>query len=69
MSKLRQILGEGWSLTFVFVIVGFILSTEFRQEETESVSPEQRIDELSLELFKVEKERNALQRKLSMLQE
>lgn len=70
MGKLRQILGEGWSLTFIFVIVGFILSTEFRQEdEPENLSPDKQIEELSLELFKVEKERNDLQRKLAMLQE
>ena len=69
MKKLRQIFGEGWSITFIFVIVGFIISTELQQEENENVSPEQQIEELSLKLFKVEKERNDLQRKLSMLQE
>ena len=70
MGKLRQIWGEGWSLTFIFVIVGFILATEFRQEdEAGNATPEQQIEELSLELFKVEKERNDLQRKLTMLQE
>ena len=33
MEKLRRIFGEGWSITFVCVIVGFILSIEFRQED------------------------------------
>ena len=70
MEKIRQILGEGWSITFICVIVGFILSTELRQEEElESVTPEQRIEELSAQILKVEKERDDLQKKLSMLQE
>ncbi|MBQ7705590.1 MAG: DUF881 domain-containing protein [Selenomonadaceae bacterium] len=70
MEKIRQILGEGWSITFICVIVGFILSTELRQEEElETVTPEQRIEELSAQILKVEKERDDLQKKLSMLQE
>lgn len=70
MEKLRQIWGEGWSLTFVFVIVGFILSTEFRQEEEpENVKPDQRIEELSLRILRLERERDDLQQKILMLQE
>lgn len=69
MMKLRRILGEGWSITFVCVIVGFILSTEFRQEdELETVQPEQRIEELSAQLLKAEMERDALQKQILALQ-
>ena len=69
MLKLRRILGEGWSITFICVIVGFILSTEFRQEdELETVQPEQRIEELSAQLLKAEMERDALQKQILNLQ-
>lgn len=70
MEKLRLIWGEGWSITFVFVIVGFILSTEFRQdEEPETLTPNQKIEELSTEILKLEKERDDFKKKLLMLQE
>lgn len=70
MEKLRRILGEGWSITFVCVIVGFILSTEFRQEdEIETVKPEQRIEELSAQISKVERERDDLKKQLLVLQD
>ena len=71
MEKLRRIWGEGWSITFIFVIVGFILSTEFRQneEETETLTPAQKIEELSAQIFKLEIERNEFKKKLEMLQE
>lgn len=67
MSKIRRIFGESWSITFVCVIVGFILSTEFRQEdEVETVS---QINELSTQILKLEWERDELQKKLTALQQ
>lgn len=70
MNKLRRIWDEGWSITFVCVIVGFILSTEFRQEdELETIQPQQRIEELSAKLLKVEKERDALLKQILTLQD
>ena len=70
MNKLRQILSEGWSITFLCVIVGFILSTEFRQEEElDTIKPEQRIEELSIRLLKAENERDALQKQILTLQD
>ncbi len=67
MNKIRRILGESWAITFVCVIVGFILSTEFRQEsEKETVSP---IDELSTQILKLEWERDELQKKITALQQ
>ena len=70
MRKLRRIWSEGWSITFVCVIVGFILSTEFRQEEEiGTIQPEQRIEELTAKLFKTENERDALQKQILALQD
>ena len=70
MKKLRRIWGEGWSITFLFVIVGFILSSEFRQEdESETLQSEQRIEELSTKLLKAENERDALQKQILALQD
>ncbi len=70
MEKIRQILGEGWSITFICVIVGFILSTEFRQEEEiETVPPNQKIEELSTEILKIKSERDEFKKKFLMLQE
>ena len=70
MEKLRRIWGEGWSITFIFVIVGFILSTEFRQEEEpDALQQNQRIEELSEKILKLELERDEFKKKLAMLQE
>ena len=69
MKKLRRIWSEGWSITFLCVIIGFILSTEFRQEdEIETIQSEQRIEELAVKLFKTESERDALQKQILNLQ-
>ena len=66
MKKLRQILGESWSITFVCVILGFILSTEFRQEDEVKIS---QVEELSTQILKLEWERDELKKKLTALQE
>ena len=66
MKKLRQILGESWSITFVCVILGFILSTEFRQEDEVKIS---QAEELSTQILKLEWERDELKKKLTALQE
>lgn len=68
MERLQKILGEGWSITFICIIVGFILSTEFRQEE-ETLPPAKKIEELSEQIFKLEKERTQLKRQLLTVQE
>ena len=69
MKKLRQIWGEGWSITFICVIVGFILSIEFKQEkETDTLPPDKRIEELSTEILKVQREREELKLQLLTLQ-
>ena len=69
MKKLRRIWSEGWSITFVCMIVGFIFSTALRQEdELETIQPEQRIEELAAKLFKAESERDALQKQILNLQ-
>ena len=60
MRKILQILGEGWSITFVCIIVGFVLSTEFRQEkELETVT---QFEELSAQLSKLEEAHIELQK-------
>lgn len=50
MERLRRILGEGWSITFVCMIVGFILSIEFRQEDSTVPPPEGNIEKIIAEL-------------------
>lgn len=70
MGKLRQIFGEGWSITFLCVIVGFILTIEFRQDdESDAPQSNQRIEELSAELLKAEIEHDALRKEIRTLQE
>lgn len=67
MSKFRRILGESWSITFLCIIVGFILATEFRHEdEEETVS---QFKEMTTQILKLEIERDALKKKLLELQE
>ena len=65
MKKFRRILGESWSITFVCIILGFILSTEFRQED-EIVS---QVKELSTQILKLEWERDELNKKLTAMKE
>ncbi len=67
MRKLRQILGESWSITFLCVIVGVILSTEFRQEDELETLPQ--ISELTTQILKLEQEQENLQKKISALQQ
>ena len=67
MNKFRRIFGESWSITFLCVIVGIILATEFRQEdESETVS---QFKEMTTQILKLEIERDELKKMLSALQE
>ena len=67
MRKLRQILGESWSITFLCVIVGVILSTEFRQEDELETLPQ--ISELTTQILKLEQEQENLQKKIAAFQQ
>jgi uncharacterized protein YlxW (UPF0749 family) len=67
MKKIRLILGESWSITFLCVIVGFILSSEFKQDdETETTS---QLKEMTAQILRLEIERDELKKMLSAMQE
>ena len=67
MKRFRRIFGESWSITFVCVIVGFILATEFRQEK--EIDTAAQMEKLSTQILKLEWERDELQKKLSAIQQ
>lgn len=54
MEKFRRIFSEGWSITFVCVIFGFVLAIEFRQPQVSKEAPSQQIEELSARLAALE---------------
>ena len=66
MKQLQQ----GWSIIFVFIIVGYLIAMQTRQEiNTAATVPKQRIEELSVRLVQLEEERNALKNQLQAIQE
>ena len=67
MTKQLQ---QGWSIIFVFMMIGFLTAMYSRQErETASIVPKQRIEELSVRLVQMEEERNALKNQLQTIEE
>ena len=67
MTKQLQ---QGWSIIFVFIVIGFLTAMYSRQErETASIVPKQRIEELSVRLVQMEEERNALKNQLQTIEE
>lgn len=68
MERLRKIFGDGWTITFICIIVGFILSTEFKQDENETLQPAKKIEELSEKILKIESERDELKQQVLTLQ-
>ncbi len=69
MNRLTQLIPQGWSMTIIFVIIGFVLSMQARQiKDTASTVPKQRIEELSVRLVQLEEERNSLKNQLQMIE-
>ena len=60
---------QGWSILFVFMVVGFLMAIQARQEkENISTIPNQRVEELSVRLVQMEEERNALKDQLQTIE-
>ena len=66
MTKQMQ---QGWSIIFVFMVIGFLMAMQSRQErDTAATVPKQRIEELSVRLVQMEEERNALKNQLQAIE-
>lgn len=66
MEKFRG----GWSITFVCMIIGFMLAVQFRQvQDAKETLPAQRVEELSGRLLQVEEERDELEKQLEILKQ
>ena len=65
MAKQMQ---QGWSIALVFMVMGFLIAVQARQErDTAATVPKQRIEELSVRLTQMEEERNALKNQLQAI--
>ena len=69
MNKIKKSLEKGgWSITFICVVIGFMLAVQFRQVQISKNSlPNQRIEELSQRLIQTEEERDGLAEQLQNL--
>lgn len=66
MEKFRG----GWSITFLCMIIGFMLAVQFRQvQDAKETLPNQRVEELAGRLVQVEEERDELQSQLELLRQ
>lgn len=66
MDKFRG----GWSITFVCMIIGFMLAVQFRQvQDAKETLPGQRVEELAGRLVQVEEERDELEKQLELLRQ
>lgn len=66
MKKFRG----GWSITFVCMIIGFMLAVQFRQvQDAKETLPNQRVEELSGRLIQLEEERDELEKQLELLKQ
>ena len=70
MEKLKKIFVRGgWSITFICVIIGFMLAVQFRQVQvSKNALPNQRVEDLSARLIQTEEERDELAKQLQNLQ-
>ncbi len=67
MSKFTR---GGWSITFVCMIIGFMLAVQFRQvHDAKNTLPNQRVEELAGRLIQLEEERDELETQLELLKQ
>ena len=60
---------HGWSIVLVFMVIGFLMAMQARQEKDVAATvPKQRIEELSVRLVQMEEERNALKNQLQSIE-
>lgn len=60
----------GWSITFVCMIIGFMLAVQFRQvHDAKETLPNQRVEELSGRLIQLQEDRDELEKQLEILKE
>ena len=70
MEKLRQTLSKGgWSITFVCVIIGFMIAVQYRQvKDAKSALPNQRVEELTERLIKVQEGQDEIKSRLDAIE-